>query len=119
MANIKDFIADNNIKQVDLARFLGINEASVSKMVNGLTRPSKANLQKMMDNDRGWDTSSLVRSEGKPIRTEEATRLREENKLLRARVEELKQEKERLWAMLENLVTSSSLETLSIKDKQL
>lgn len=110
MADIRTFIIDNGIRQVDLARFLGITPGSVSKMVKGITMPSKANLQKMMDNDRGWDTSALSRLEEKPVKKEEVTRLREENKLLRSRVEELKQEKERLWTVLENLVTPSSLQ---------
>ena len=74
MANIKQFLIDNDLKQVELARFLGITEASVSKMAKGTTNPSNANLQKILDNDRGWDTASLFLKE-----TRNDSYLREEN----------------------------------------
>ncbi|MBR5660565.1 MAG: helix-turn-helix transcriptional regulator [Bacteroidales bacterium] len=86
MANIKQFLIDNNMRQVELARFLGITEGSVSKMAKGITRPSGENLRKMMDNDKGWDTSSLLLEPG---RTMERSDLKEENRRLRKEVDRL------------------------------
>lgn len=102
MVNIKQFLADNGLKQVDLARFLGITEPSVSKMAKGYTSPSKENLQRILDNDRGWDTSALT---GKPSgKGGELRDLKEENRRLKAEVDRLLTIIERLTA-----VTPSSL----------
>ena len=101
MANIKQFLIDNDLKQVELARFLGITEASVSKMAKGMTNPSNANLQKILDNDRGWDTASLFLKE-----TRNDSYLREENRRLKAEVDRLLTIIERLTA-----VTPSSLQS--------
>jgi len=103
MANIKQFIEDNGLKQVDLAKFLGITEASVSKMVKGYTNPSKENLQKILDNDRGWDTTSLLQKGGR--NGGEIKYLREENRRLKGEVD-------RLLSIIEKLtsVTPSSLQ---------
>lgn len=106
MANIKQFLIDNDLKQVELARFLGITEASVSKMAKGYTKPSKENLQKILDNDRGWDTSALLQKVGRKSKIGgEITDLREENRRLKGEVD-------RLLAIIEKLacsVTPSSL----------
>ena len=103
MVNMKQFLTDNGLKQVDLARFLGITEASVSKMVKGYTNPSKENLQRILDNDRGWDTSSLLHKGGR--NGGEIRELKEENK-------RLKDEVNRLLTIIERLtaVTPSSLQ---------
>ena len=60
MNNIAAFLKKNNLKQVDLARFLGISEPSVSKMVKGKSNPSEGNLHKIINNKEGWDTSMLT-----------------------------------------------------------
>lgn len=102
MVNIKQFLTDNDLKQVDLARFLGITEASVSKMVRGYTSPSKENLQRILDNDRGWDTSALLQKVGR--KGGEMRDLKEENRRLKAEVD-------RLLTIIERLtsVTPASL----------
>ena len=98
MANIREFIADNGIRQADLARFLGITPASVSKMVKGITQPSKENLRKMAENGMGWDTSALERdSTGKRERDEEL-------RYLRLRVEELSRENRHYWEIIQGLL---------------
>lgn len=97
MVNIKQFIEDNGLKQVDLARFLGITEASVSKMVKGYTNPSKENLQRILDNDRGWDTTSLLHKGGR--NGGEIRDLKEENRRLKEEVSRLLTIIERLTAV--------------------
>lgn len=106
MANIKQFLIDNNMRQVELARFLGISEGSVSKMAKGLTNPSKENLRKMMENDRGWETSALLLDDEKKGTSGKESYLKEENR-------RLKEEVNRLLGIIEKLansVTPSSLQ---------
>lgn len=60
MNRVAIFLRQNGLRQVDLARFLGVSEPSVSRMVKGHTNPSEENLRKILANDRGWDVSMLV-----------------------------------------------------------
>lgn len=58
--DIKEFLYRNKLKQVDLAKYLGVTEAFVSRMVKGAGNPSKENLTKILNNPHGWDTSMLI-----------------------------------------------------------
>nr|DAH35204.1 MAG TPA: hypothetical protein [Caudoviricetes sp.] len=58
--DIKEFLYRNKLKQVDLAKYLGVTEAFISRMVKGVGNPSKENLTKILNNPHGWDTSMLV-----------------------------------------------------------
>lgn len=55
----KQFLKVNHIRQVDLARFLGVTESSISSVINGRNQLSEPNLVKILNNDRGWDVSML------------------------------------------------------------
>lgn len=61
--NVRDFLKANSLKQVELARYLGITEAAISNVVKEKSEFSKENLIKIMNNPYGWDTSML---EGHP-----------------------------------------------------
>ena len=66
MTTIKQFINANNLKQVELARYLSIGESFMSQLVRG-TRPLPRNLlQMLLENDRGWDVSMFAQ-EGKQV----------------------------------------------------
>ena len=58
--DIKEFLYRNKLKQVDLAKYLGVTEAFISRMVKGVGNPSKENLTKILNNPHGWDTSMLI-----------------------------------------------------------
>ena len=58
--DIKDFLYKNKLKQVELAKYLGVTEAFISRMVKGMGNPSKENLTKILNNPYGWDTSMLI-----------------------------------------------------------
>ena len=105
--SVRQFIEDNGIRQVDLARFLGITPGSVSKMAKGITMPSAENMRKMMGNDRGWDTSALT-GENRPDGKGDASALREENRRLRREVD-------RLLSIIERL-TDPSLNRHSVNN---
>ena len=53
------FLYDNRLKARDIAKYLDIADASVSRYVSGKTNPSKENLELLLMNPYGWDTSAL------------------------------------------------------------
>lgn len=101
MTPIGLFLKTNHLKQVDLARYLGITEGSVSKMVKGSTQPSKVNMDKILSNDKGWDTTPLTNT----IEQNEADieETRKEIARLRQQIEELKEDKLRYWGLIMEL----------------
>lgn len=60
MMNLREFLRINKLKQVELARYLGVTEAAISNAVKGKSRFSDENLIKIKNNPYGWDTSMLV-----------------------------------------------------------
>lgn len=64
MNEYKQFLKVNHLRQVDLAKYLGITESAVSNIVNGRARPSEENLIKILENDCGWDVSMIRESSG-------------------------------------------------------
>ena len=59
MLDYKNFLKKNHIRQVQLAKYLGITESAVSNVVNGKANLSEENLIKIFQNDQGWDVSML------------------------------------------------------------
>ena len=93
--NIKDFLYRNKLKQVDLANYLGISEAAVSRLCKEYSNPSEDNLAKLLSNPNGWDTSMLtadVTEADEPATSADIKALQREITLLR---EQLKAERER------------------------
>ena len=61
MANvIENFLEVNNLKQIDVVRYLGISKPYMSQVVNGTAKLSPERLIKLINNDMGWDTSMLA-----------------------------------------------------------
>ena len=57
MTTIKQFLEVNDLKQVEVARYLSIGESFMSQLVKG-SRPLPKNLLKrILENDLGWDVS--------------------------------------------------------------
>ena len=57
--DIEGFLAANKIKKKTLAEYLGISAAGVTSILrNGKMADDK--LARLLNNDRGWDTSSLL-----------------------------------------------------------
>lgn len=53
----KQFLAENSLKQRELAEYLQITESAVSNLVTGKANLSEANLIKLLQNEKGWDVS--------------------------------------------------------------
>ena len=58
------FLRVNGLRQSEIANFLGVSAPSVSNLAKGKSKPSKDNLAKLLNNDRGWDTSMLIDGNG-------------------------------------------------------
>lgn len=53
------FLETNHLKQIDVARYLGISKPYMSQVVKGTAKLSTEKLSKLLNNDQGWDTSML------------------------------------------------------------
>ena len=60
---VREFLKANNLKQRELANYLGITEAAVSNAVKGKSDFSEENLIKILNNPYGWDASMLVNND--------------------------------------------------------
>lgn len=67
MIDYKKFLKTNRLRQVDLAKFLGITESAVSNVVKGKANLSEENLIKILENEQGWDTSMLQIPDGSVV----------------------------------------------------
>ena len=67
MTVYKQFLKTNHLKQVELAKYLGVTESSISSAVNGRNRLSEENLVKILENDKGWDVSMLKPGSGMSV----------------------------------------------------
>ena len=124
--DIRGFLEANNLKQVDLARYLGVSESAVSSMINGKSKPSKGNLIKIINNPHGWNVSMLI-EEGSIINNQNGTHiggnntvtmstgncalekenasLRRENEMLKSQLEKAEAEKQEYWEMIKKLTS--------------
>lgn len=57
---VREFLKANSLKQVTLARYLGVTEAAISNVVKGKSEFSDDNLIKLINNPHGWDVSMLT-----------------------------------------------------------
>ena len=130
MDGLKSFLIFNDLSQLEVAQFLGISKGQMSKLVSGVARLQPEQLEKILNNVRGWNTEfltnpmwadleagKLVSDGGVAIQQngkrnnigqvngagDEMAALRRENEMLRAQVEELKAQNEKYWKMIERL----------------
>ena len=104
--DIRGFLEANNLKQVDLARYLGVSESAVSSMINGKSKPSKGNLIKIINNQNGTHiggNNTVTMSTGNCALEKENASLRKENELLRSQLEKIEAEKQEYWEMIKKL----------------
>ena len=57
---VREFLKANNLKQRELAHYLGVTEAAISNAVKGKSYFSEENLIKILNNPHGWDVSMLT-----------------------------------------------------------
>ena len=57
--DVKKFRRDNSLGQGELARYLGVGQSFISQIEHGSKKMPQEYLQKLLTNDRGWDTTAL------------------------------------------------------------
>lgn len=58
----QEFLEKNNLKQVDVARYLNVTKCIISNYVHGNYKPSKQQREKLLAN-KEWDTTMLLGQE--------------------------------------------------------
>lgn len=95
-ADLKRFVFENNIKQVELVEYLGLSKGYISLVVKGKKSLSRENFRKLIENPYGWDVSMLTQSEaGEPAQAQSdilIAELRSQIEKLEAKVDNLNQE---------------------------
>lgn len=59
-ADLKAFRKANNLTQSELGEYLGVQKSFISTIESGKDPMPKAKLSKLLENNRGWDTTMLV-----------------------------------------------------------
>ena len=62
MNEIEEFLALNKLKQIQLAKFLGMDKSSISQAVSGKAKLSQAKINQILMNKNGWDCSMFDRA---------------------------------------------------------
>ena len=60
MSGLKSFLFFNELSQLEVARYLGLSKGQMSKLVSGTARLHADHLQKLLENDKGWNTEFLT-----------------------------------------------------------
>lgn len=118
MIDLKAFRKANNLTQTVLGDYLGVKKSFVSAIETGKAGLPEDKFTRLMENSQGWDTSMLIvdatiagdviqangqNNVGKMVADAEISSLKKENEMLRAQVDELKEEKEKYWEMIQRL----------------
>lgn len=117
--DLKKFVGMNKLSQKQLAEFLGITEASVSRAINGKSILSESRIRKILDNCHGWDVSPLLDDDdgdtinhvdgnnnitiNNNVDSELVKSLRKQIALLEDQVAELKKDKDELREWLKEI----------------
>lgn len=109
MNKYDEFLRKNGLRQVDLVEYLGVTRATISSVVKGKSNLSAYNFNKILNNDKGWDTSMLTEEGSDPspqsrdCKDELLDSLRKNIALLEDQVAELKRDKEELREWIKEL----------------
>lgn len=117
MVQLKNFRKENGILAKEIAEYLGISKAYVSRIESGADRLPEHQLRKLLNNPYGWDTSMLtadpsvvanaVNNSKASVNISgsgECDALRRENDLLRQQLAEEKERSAQYWDMILKLM---------------
>ena len=126
MIDLKEFRKANNLKQEEIADYLGVSKAFLSQIENFRRSLPDIQLSRLLNNPYNWDTRMLliedqnnsanrgavqVQQNGLHNHIDHITQrdgedvaaLRKENEMLGQRIVDLKAENEKLWKMIDKL----------------
>lgn len=109
--DIRGFLKANNLKQRELAHFLGVTEAAISNVVKGKSFFAEENLIKILNNPHGWDTSMLHEQKAQELVAENIPQLSNVEILLR----EMLAEKEAKIDVLQEIIGELKAENARLK----
>ena len=123
MIDLRGFRKTNNLTQDELGEYLGMKKSFISKVENGREKLPAVKLQKLLSNDKGWDTSMLVDEMRIDLRnfgdfnihqsggigkvgagSPAIASMQKEIEMLKAQIEELKAEKAAYWETIQSLI---------------
>ena len=112
--DIKKFREANDIRQVELADYLGVSKGYLCNVEAGRVKLSRENKKKLLNNPNGWDTSMLIgnvtanasnhSSASVSIGSAEVDNMRKEIERLNALLEEEKTRSAQYWEMIQKLL---------------
>ena len=59
MGGLKSFLFFNDLSQLEVAEYLGVSRSYMSRLVSGTIKLRPEHLEKLMNNDKGWNTEYL------------------------------------------------------------
>ena len=60
MIELKEFRIKNDLTQTELGNYIGIKKSFISRIERGSVKLPDDKFQKLLSNDKGWDTSMLT-----------------------------------------------------------
>ena len=60
MIDLKEFRVKNGLTQTELGNYIGIKKSFISRIERGSAKLPDDKFQKLLSNDKGWDTSMLT-----------------------------------------------------------
>lgn len=61
--SVEQFRIGNGLYKKDLADYLGVSQAFIGRVCAGIYKIPPAQLQKLINNDKGWDVTALTQEE--------------------------------------------------------
>lgn len=113
--DIKKFRETNDIRQIELADYLGVSKGYLCNVEAGRVKLSRENKKKLLNNPNGWDTSMLIgnvtanasnhSSASVSIGSTEADNMRKEIERLNTLLEEEKKRSAQYWEIIQKLMS--------------
>ena len=117
MIDLKTFRKDNNLTQAQVAEYLSVSSPFITQVEKGKNKLPDDHLTKLLNNDRGWDTTALkheapikvqLQSE-LPVRasieTLSKSAMEKEIQLLREQIERLREQNNEYWELIKKLTS--------------
>ena len=125
MVNLRGFRKANGLRQEVVANFLGVDQSFISQVESGKRDLPEDKLEMLKKNDKGWNTDMLgihqvINNSGDHIEqrggkgnvgktsgesSPELLALRKEVELLRAQIDDLKQQNQQYWELIRQLTS--------------
>lgn len=117
MIDLKAFRKANGLTQADVAQYLSVSAPFITRVETGANKLPEDKLQKLINNDMGWDTTSLFITGGDHIHQtggknnigkitydNENASLKKEIEMLRRQIEDLMRTNKEYWDMIKELM---------------